>query len=419
MAAAEMDEATLTARLATLRPQVIGITAVCANYLDAIDAAAVARRTLGSFTTIVLGGPHPSYGAATILSHHSEIDFCVIGEGELTFVDLLRQLDSQHPRLAQVPGLALRASGRVVRTAPRPAISDLDSLPYPARHLLEAGRYPATIRPLTDGTTSNTELIASRGCPYPCEFCSTKEFWGRKYRRHSATRVAAELAHLQGSGFTNLYFDDDIFTIDRRWVLELCRLLVDQGRSIRWACGTRVDRVDQELLSRMKEAGCRYIYFGVESGDETIIEMQDKRASLRQVESAYDFMKDAGIYSSAALIFGLPGETWETAKRTVDWVRDRLRPDELWISKACCYPGTPLARKYGITAEDYEVRVNGRCQRGWRYGSGGIYTPFFDDDALVIRTWDYIHRELGHLDLLFGDESEPYVPTAAGIAAAS
>ena len=119
-------------------------------------------------------------------------------------------------------------------------------------------------------------------------------------------------------------------------------------------------------------------------------------------------MREVGIYSSSALVFGLPGETIETANKSVDWVRDIVRPDELWISKACCYPGTLLAKYYNITAKDYETRINNRCSKGWIYGSGGIYTPFFNDEKIVLELWEYIKSELGNKDLLFGDEIDNY-----------
>src|SRR5207249_3512178 len=103
---------------------------------------------------------------------------------------------------------------------------DLDTLPLAARHLFNTDLYPSTIQPLTENGVRNTELIASRGCPYPCEFCSTKEFWGKKYRRRSASHVVSELAYLNSRGFSDIYFDDDIFTIDRKWVIELCELMM-------------------------------------------------------------------------------------------------------------------------------------------------------------------------------------------------
>jgi anaerobic magnesium-protoporphyrin IX monomethyl ester cyclase len=409
IAAQNLSEGDLVGLLEKLRPDILGVTAVCANYLDAINVVSLGRKVLGPSAKIVMGGPHVSFGAETVLLHHEAIDVCVIGEGELTVVNLLQQFDRREVDLAEVRGIAFKVDGKVIYTRPSPQISDLDILPWPARHLFDISNYPSTLGPLVENASKNTELIASRGCPYPCEFCSTKEFWGKKYRRRSAPHVIAELSHLASMGYTDLYFDDDIFTIERKWVVELCDLIIEQGLPIRWACGTRVDRVDLQLLLRMKEAGCRYIYFGVESGDEAIIDLQRKKSSVTQAELAFDLMREAGIYSSAALIFGLQGETWETAKQTVDWVRDTLRPNELWISKACCYPGTPLARKFGITAEDYEVRAGGRCSKGWLYGSGGIHTPFFNNDELVLRIWDYVRRELGHLDLGFGDEVDSFV----------
>ena len=409
MAAESIGPINLAAVLEEYRPDVVGITAVCANYLDAIDVVSVTRQILGRSTKIVMGGPHVTFGAGTVLSHH-DVDFCVLGEGDITFVSLLRQIDSREKRFQEVAGIAINVNGKPLYTRPQSIITNLNLLPMPARHLFDLSKYPSTIRPLVQNASKNTELIASRGCPYSCEFCSTKEFWGRKYRRRSSYSVAAELNYLTSLGYTDFYFDDDTFAQDREWVKNLCDFVIKNGLHIRWACGCRVDQIDMMLLLKMKQAGCRYIYFGVESSSEAILCMQQKKVSIRQVESAFDLMKEAGIYSSAALIFGLPGEDWETAKQTVNWVRDRLNPNMVWISKACCYPGTRMALKYGITAEDYELRSEGRSSKGLLYGLGGIYTPFFNNAELVVRIWEYIYAELGHIDLGFADELDPYFP---------
>jgi radical SAM superfamily enzyme YgiQ (UPF0313 family) len=154
----------------------------------------------------------------------------------------------------------------------------------------------------------------------------------------------------------------------------------------------------------MKAAGCVYVYFGVETGSDAINAVQKKGTETREVESAYELLRESGIYSSAALIFGLPGESFDSAKHTIDWVREVLRPDEVWISKAACYPGTALAKRFGVTAVTYENRIDGRSKDGLIYGTGGIYTPFFLQDEVVTRIWEYAQSGLGHLNLGFGDD---------------
>jgi hypothetical protein len=154
----------------------------------------------------------------------------------------------------------------------------------------------------------------------------------------------------------------------------------------------------------MRNAGCVYVYFGVETGSDVINSGQQKGTNIEQIQHAYHLLKEAGIYSSAALIFGLPGETWDTAKNTIDWVKNEVQPDEVWISKASCYPGTQLAKQHCITAADYEVNNGGRATCGLVYGTGGIYTPFFLNEALVTRVWSYIREQLADLNVGFGDD---------------
>lgn len=408
IATQNISDIELTHILETFRPNVIGVTSVCANYLNALDAISVAKKVLGQALKVVLGGPHATFGAETILLNHDNIDFCVIGEGEISFLNLIKHIDSPNGNLKNIKGIAFKVNNKVEFTEPQNKITDLDILPLPARHLYDLNQFPPTISDKVVNSTFNTELIASRGCPYLCGFCSTKEFWGKTYRRKSSRNVIKELTFLVSKGFTGFYFNDDIFTIDRNWVIELCHLIMDFDIPITWACGTRVDRIDKELLVIMKNAGCGFINFGVESGNEFIIKDQNKKATIKQAERAFELLREVGIYSSSNLVFGFPGETLETAKKTVEWVRDIVRPDDLWISKACCYPGTLLAKYYDITAIDYETKINNRCSKGWIYGSGGIYTPFFNDEQKVIELWEYIKIELGNRDLLFGDEIDNY-----------
>ncbi|MPL99926.1 Anaerobic magnesium-protoporphyrin IX monomethyl ester cyclase [bioreactor metagenome] len=389
------------------KPNLIGITSTGANYLNAIEAISISKKILGKDVKMVLGGPHASFGAETILLNHLEIDFCVIGEGELTFLNLVKYLDKPIGDLSSIKGIAYLRNNKVVFTEPQIKIRNLDFLPYPTRHLYDYQDFPSTICENIVSSNSNTELMASRGCLYSCDFCSTKKHWGN-YRKHSTPRVISELKDLISLGYSGFYFNDDIFTIDRNWVIDLCESIISIGIPITWSCGTRVDRIDLEMLTKMKTAGCKYIYFGVESGNNYIIQNQRKGTTLRQVELAYELMKEVGIYSACALVFGLPGETIETAKNTVDWVRDKIQPNELWISKACCYPGTGLANYYGITSIDYESKINNRSKNGLIYGSSGIYTPFFNKREPVSELWNYIKSELGNRELLFADEIDIY-----------
>lgn len=396
--------------LAWSKPDLIGISSNSATYLDAIDTARRCRNLLKSSVKILLGGQHATIAAEIILKNHPLVDLCVIGEAEETVVAICKSLDSKTRSLNSVSGIVFQNNTALCRTAPRKMCNDLDTIPLPERVHFQANLYADAVGTFNVGASNKAELIASRGCPFQCQFCSTSEFWGRTYRKRSPANVVHELDHLVSLGFTDIYFHDDTFTCERDWVVSLCNMINERELKIRWACGTRVDLIDNSLLSCMKDAGCVYIYFGVESGDVAINALQRKGTTLGRVEAAYEMLHSHGIYSSAALIFGLPGETLETAIKTVKWVRDVLRPEEVWISKAACYPNTLLAKRYSVSPSDYEYRINGSTRLGLPYGTGGIYTPFFRDVEIVRRVWDFARNNLSELNVGFGDDhGEPTV----------
>lgn len=358
-----------------------------------------------------------TFGYDAVLAHQECWDACVLGEADHSFSELCNAFArSDNSTWKSVPGIAFREGSLVRRSPPRQMASNLDALPLPARKHFPDSAYSDVSEDFEIGRSKTeagvfdamrgrkAEVLASRGCPYTCGFCSTKEFWQRKYRHRSPEHVLMELKQLHTAGRTHVYFQDDIFTANRKWVERLCCLMIDSHLGLKWACGTRVDRIDRKLLTMMRDAGCVYIYYGVETGVAEINNVQSKGISISQVSEAYSLLRDVGIFSSAAIIFGLPGETLETARNTISWIRDIIRPDEVWVSKASCYPGTELARHYGVDASDYEKKLNGQSEKGLQYGTGGIYTPFFNDTALVRQIWDCVHQELGHLSVGFGDD---------------
>lgn len=403
VAVQDIDNRCLVSILKDYSPKVIGITAVSANYLDAIDAISSIRQVLGYRVKIILGGPHVTFSAQTILKYHKEIDFCVLGEGEESFLHLVQCIERNNNDYRGIKGIAYIGNRGYYFSGYNKLSQDLNLLPYPARHLYDIGEFPYVLSDKVAKTKNNTELIVSRGCAYNCGFCSTKQLWRGNYRRKTVEKTIAEILYLYNKGFTGLYFNDDIFTLDRVWVLDVCKDIIEKPINITWACGTRVDCVDKELLQYMRRAGCVFINYGVESGSKVILNLQNKKHTIRQVEQAFSLMHEEGIYSSCNLVFGFPGESIQTAKNTINWIKNIIKPDDIWISKACCYPGTLLSRYYGVTADDYEVKINNMCSKGLIYGSGGIYTPFFNNKKTVREIWDYAKSELGVFDLAFGD----------------
>lgn len=319
--------------LRSIRPALLGLSQWTHNRHATTALARRAKQLLGDDCTVVLGGGHASHEAETVLTRSPEVDLIVIGEGEATLPELIEALRSGQP-LEQVPGLALRKEGTIIRTATRPRLTDLDRLPYPARFLDEA---------LGVDIELQAQFIStSRGCPSACRFCSSPTFWGRAVQTRSPASVVDEFLFLR-QRFGTLYVSlrDDTFTADRARTIELCRLLIERRAHLFWNCQTRVEAVDEEVLSWMKRAGCECVQLGVESGSPRILKELGKRITPEQVIQAADAVHRVGLHLSVYLIAAVPDESEADRQATRDLVR-RIKPHDLQVAPLAYYPGTAL-----------------------------------------------------------------------------
>ena len=271
-------------------------------------------------------------------------DVGIRGEPEATFEAILERR-SLGEDLQGVEGTMRRSGGQVVVEEPRPLIEDLDVLPYPARDLLRNERYrlPTSGRPFT-------LLNAARGCPYRCSFCIAPVYYGNRLRRHSLEYVLAEIEHcLEEHGLRDFLMWEEIFTLDREFGMAFCDALIERGWDISWAATTRADALDEELLRRMKRAGLFLLGLGIESGCQEILDRAGKRERVEDMKRGVSLCRRAGVKTMGHFIFGLPGETEDTAARTIDFALS-LGLDYLQCYVAVPYPNTPLgelARREG------------------------------------------------------------------------
>ncbi|MFH0852566.1 MAG: radical SAM protein [bacterium] len=333
------------------KPDFVGLTATTPMINNALAIARQARRVFPE-AKIVLGGVHPSVMPEEVIADEN-VDFVVVDEGEETMKELVVGRDPK-----EILGLVFKDSGQVIKNESRPLISDLDTIPPPSYHLLPMGKYYPAI-----GSYKRLPamiLFATRGCPGRCTFCH-RAFRGI-VRKRSAADILNEIKILQKNyGIKEVAFYDDTFTLFKDVVREFCGTIIEEGIDITWSCFTRVDRVDEELLSLMKQAGCHLILFGVESADEQILENINKRISLDQVRQVVRAARRVGIETRASFMFGNQGETEETIKKTIDFAI-KLDPDEVQFNIATAYPGTELfdwARKKGYVKsfdwDDYSM----------------------------------------------------------------
>lgn len=304
-------------------PRLLGLSVCSSSHNTALALARLAKEALPGLT-VAVGGIHPSALPGKMLEDPA-VDFVIIGEGESTLPELLAALRSGSDPAA-VPGLAFRSHGRITETAPRPLIEDLDSLPFPAWHLMRMDRYtlPAQRR-LTSAPAAG--VITSRGCPHACNFCSHNSVFRGRVRFRSPESVVAELTELQRShGVGEVLFWDDSFLLRPDRATEICRLIVERGLKLTWSCSSRADQFTLALARQLRAAGCRLVSFGIESGSETIRRSLNKGVTREQAFEAVRVCREAGLLSFCSFMLGSPGETKATAAETIRMACD-LDPD--------------------------------------------------------------------------------------------
>ncbi|RSK38915.1 B12-binding domain-containing radical SAM protein [Hymenobacter perfusus] len=294
------------------QPDVIGFMTECDSYHHVLQIA-MAIKEHAPKSKIVLGGPHASAVAELTLERYKAIDAIVLGEGELTFIDLLSALECDIQK-SVLGALTRGADGDILKGGSRPLIAHLDDLPIPAYDHYQPD------------PGEEIFLEVGRGCPFKCEFCSTAPFWGRRHRVKSPARILKEIALLRELyGTTRVHFTHDLFTTDRKWVVAVCNALIDSGSPVRWTCSARTDTVDKPLLDLMSRAGCNAIYFGLESGSQRMLHEIRKDIPLQQSLDVLEVCLKAGITPNAGFIAGFPTEDRQSLMETFNAYEKALR----------------------------------------------------------------------------------------------
>jgi anaerobic magnesium-protoporphyrin IX monomethyl ester cyclase len=358
-------------RIKQWSPDVVGINIPFAGWCKtAFEVASIVKGIDKDIVTI-LDGQHPSARPAECLMQ-ANTDFVVIGEPEKTIFELTGLLEQGNVEaLKKVRGIAFIKNEKTFITPPRPPIQDIDSLPFPARHLLPMEAYFAAVKknPLRGEIHKPwTTMLTSRGCPYHCVFCSVHTVMGRKWRGRSPENVVDEIEQLVHTyRIKQIDFGDDNMTLDKRRIETICNLIVKKGLDIEWFTpnGVRADTLDENLLRKMKTSGCKKIRVAPESGVQRVVnKIIKKNLNLKEVERAVVFSKKVGIKVGCFFVIGLIGETKEEIEETINYAYKlrRLGADNFYFSYA-----TPL---YGT--ELYEQAKQ-----------GGFLRDCFSDEALA------------------------------------
>jgi len=327
--ALEIGENEVMKRIAKFRPDfAVMLTSTASVISDGKIAEKIAKRT-GAKTVAV--GVHATAVPDDTLGRG--FDIVARGEYEYTVKEL-----AQGTPLPKVLGISYRKGKKVLGNAPRPLIRDLDELPFPLRKYLPNEKYYSALY-----KNPFTFMLAGRGCPHQCIFCATPQLMsGRGYRMRSVGNVVDEMEYLEKNfRFKSVLFNDDTLNVNKKYILELCREIKGRGIKIPWIAYSRVDSVDLEIAKAMKGAGCFLVKVGFESGNPQILKNMKKgaRATVEQAKEAAKLFRDAGIQVHGTFVFGMPGETKDTIRQTIDFAKG-LDLDFVQFSIAQAYPGT-------------------------------------------------------------------------------
>ncbi len=325
---------------------------------------------------LVAGGPLPSCDPEPFLKH---FDVVVRGEGEQTMQELLRA-HAEGSSLDDIPGIVYRTDpewpdkGRLIYTPERKFSKDLDSIPFPARELLPNESYIRQGRKKYG--YSITTVMSTRGCPYRCEFCSNVVFGG-SYRERSPLKVVDEIETALALGYDRISFADDVFTMKKERVIKVCQEITRRGLHFSWECLGRVDALDYPTAVEMKAAGCERIFFGIESGNEQMLELMNKRITKDEARRAVLAAHQAGLQVGAFFIICYPGDTNDSVLETLRFATS-LPIDYLGLSMPYPLPGTDLYK-----------RTRDRINRNWHPDESpfGSHVLIFDADFSETKMW--------------------------------
>lgn len=330
----QLGSETITKFVSKIDPKIIGITATTATIKNSLNYLKIIKKELTN-TLTVIGGTHPTFMPNEVLNEEDSLDVVVIGEGEKTLVDIANNyIKNENKDLSNVRGIVYKDNGRIIATEPRPLIENLDTLPFPARHLVPFKSYKLS--------NQAGGMITSRGCVFSCNYCSSSLIMGRKFRTRSPENVVDELEELVYKyGLKDIAFLDDIFMLNKKRAELIATEIKNRDLDVSFVASSRVNMVDRSLLESLKSSGMKTLYCGVESGSQRVLDLMGKGITLEQVKNAFKIAKGVGVDVVGSFILGYPGETAKEMDETINF-SIKLNPDYSQYSILTPFPGTPI-----------------------------------------------------------------------------
>ncbi|MBU1290167.1 B12-binding domain-containing radical SAM protein [Patescibacteria group bacterium] len=345
-------------------PDVLGLSILTSRYNASKELIAKVKEKSPQIKTIV-GGAHIS-ALPEISVKDIKADYGAIGEGEYILLELLEHLQGKR-KLEDILGLVYWQNEIIKINPRRPNIENLDSIPFPAWHLMDPREYPPMPHQFFFKKYPVAPIMTTRGCPHLCSFCAAESIWGRKYRTRSVKNIVDEIELLVTKyGVKEIHIEDDNFTLIKKHALDVCNEIIRRKLNIVWKCpnGVRADSLDEELLAKMKESGCYQLAFGIESGNQEILNSVNKRLDLKIIPGAVKRAKAAGLEVHGFFMIGFPGETYQTAMDTIKFSRS-IGLDVANYATLAYLPGSAVFKEW----------IKNKKTESMDWGSFNYYTP--------------------------------------------
>ena len=345
--------AEISRKLKEFRPDFVLITTASPSFDSDCWYVSKLKKILPDLKSIMIGNYVTLFPKESF--KNKMVDYIIRGEPEFTLKEMFIRLRKKGS-LDDVKGLAWRKGGLIVDNGISPTIENLDSLPFADRDLIPEADYFNPLIKKTPYTTMNT----SRGCPFPCIYCSCGQTYGKRFRARSAKNVVDEIELcVRRYGIKEVFFRDEEFTLDKKRVQDICRQIIDRDLKVGWICNSRIDTLDDKTLNLMRRSGCHMIKLGIESGSDKMLKSMKKCITVETIKRNFALIKKNKIEALAHFIIGLPGETKKTLEETRNLVFE-LEPDYVSFNIAVPFPGTELFETYkdklkGKKMSDYDL----------------------------------------------------------------
>lgn len=356
-----LDDSSIKKEIEKFKPDIVGVTNMYTMYAQDAHRIAGIVKDIDKNILVVFGGAHPSCNSDMVLQDRN-VDMVVRGEGEYALLDIVNAF-KKGGNIYNIDGTIVRKDGSIITNNTRPLIEDLDTLPFPARHLLPMEKYFYNARHsiLYNMRNPFTTLLSSRGCPMHCVYCAVKTIWGRTWRACSAVKVVDEIEFLvKNYGVKEFHFSDDNISVNKNRITELCNEIIKRKLNIRWACptGIAIWSIDEDILRIMKKAGCYRLTFGLESGNRQTLEFIGKKYSYDKARELIRLANRMGFWTASTFIFGFPHEKQESIRDTISLATNSDLDFSVFYTPVI-FPGTRLFDVYKEAGIQYRPEITG------------------------------------------------------------